>query len=65
MSEREMLLHEIESIPDYQVRYLLGVIHGLNAEIPNDATIEAMKEMENGQYKEFDTVDELFADLGI
>lgn len=63
MSEREILLNEIKSIPDYQVSYLLGIVRGLNAEICNDATLEAFEEMQNGKYETFsgDTGD-LFAE---
>jgi len=54
MSDREKLKTVIDSLPDYQVHYILGIIEGLNAEIPNDATLESFAEMKRGDYKEFD-----------
>ena len=65
MSERELLLKEVAELPDYQVLYLLGIIRGLNAEIPNEETVESYRQMNNGQFKEYNSTSELFADLGI
>ncbi len=65
MSERELLLKEVAELPDYQVLYLLGIIRGLNAEIPNEETVESFRQMNNGQFKEYNSTSELFADLGI
>jgi len=65
MSERELLLKEVAELPDYQVLYLLGIIRGLNAEIPNEETVESFRQMNNGQFKEYNSTSDLFADLGI
>ena len=65
MSEREMLMQEIQELPDYKISYLLGVVRGLSAEIPNEETLASFKEMQTGEYKTFDNADALFADLGI
>jgi len=65
MSERELLLKEVAELPDYQVLYLLGIIRGLNAEIPNEETVESFRQMNYGQFKEYNSTSDLFADLGI
>ena len=65
MSERELLLKEVAELPDYQVLYLLGIIRGLNAEIPNEETVESFRQVNNGQFKEYNSTSDLFADLGI
>ena len=65
MSERELLLKEVAELPDYQVLYLLGIIRGLNSEIPNEETVESFRQMNNGQFKEYNSTSDLFADLGI
>lgn len=54
MSNRERAMRLLESVPDYKIEYVIAYLQGVTAgdaisdEIPNDETLEAMQELENG-----------------
>lgn len=68
MSEREKMYQLLDSVPDNKIAYVIGFIQGLTIteeNIPNEETIAAMKELENGGGESFDTLDELWASLEV
>ena len=54
MSDREMLIHELQTAPDYQIAYLLGVYRGMNANIPNEETEAAIRDLDAGLGETFE-----------
>lgn len=50
MSDREKLYQLIDTVPDNKVAYIIGYIQGLTTEPnqPNEETVEAMRELEEG-----------------
>ena len=54
MSNRERAMRLLEAVPDYKIEYVIAYLQGVTAgneiseKIPNDETIEAMQELENG-----------------
>lgn len=49
-NERERAIQLLDQIPESKMYYIMGVLEGaaIPDEIPNEETIEAMKELENG-----------------
>ena len=53
-SNREKAMQLLEAVPDYKIEYVISYLQGVTAgdvisdEIPNDETLEAMQELENG-----------------
>ncbi len=57
MSEREQVYQLLDTVPDAKITYIISYIQGLTAEsksIPNEETLEAMKELENGNGEVFE-----------
>lgn len=62
MSDREKAVHLLNFVPDDKMAYIVGFIQGLTItdelEIPNDETLEAIKEgdamLENGTGQRFE-----------
>ena len=67
MSERQIASALLDRVPDYKIAFVIAYLQGLTAgeDIPNDETIEAIKALERGEGESFETVDDLFADLGV
>ena len=66
MSDREMAMQLLEAVPDYQIRYVIAFLQKIvtcGDGIPNEETIKAMREMENGGGECFDSLDELWKSL--
>ena len=66
MSDREMAMQLLEAVPDYQIRYVIAFLQKIvtaGDRIPNEETIKAMREMENGGGECFDSLDELWKSL--
>ncbi|WP_418540648.1 hypothetical protein [Massilistercora timonensis] len=66
MSDREMAMQLLEAVPDYQIRYVIAFLQKIVTAgdgIPNEETIKAMREMENGGGECFDSLDELWKSL--
>jgi hypothetical protein len=67
MSNREKAFALLDEVPDFKidcvVAYIQGIIAGTGSEEPNDVTIAAMQELENGGGEHFDTLDELWKSL--
>ena len=66
MSDREKAESLLERVPDEKIVYLLCYMEGLTAsheDEPNDETLAAIEEVENGGGKVFSSVDDLWADL--
>lgn len=67
MSAREKAIQLLDAVPEFKidcvVAYLQGIIAGVGEEKPNDETIAAMKELEDGGGECFDTLDELWESL--
>ncbi|MDA3958005.1 hypothetical protein [Oceanispirochaeta sp.] len=65
---KKQILSEIESLPETKVASLLDYLHFLKQEkqeyYPNAETIEALQE-DRSTFSKYDTVDELFDELGI
>ena len=55
MSERERAQQLLDSVPDYKIQYVIAYLQGVTAgeDIPNDETLEAMKELESGKGEHF------------
>ncbi len=49
MSDREKAVQLLDIVPDYKIGYVVAYLQGLteDEEVPNEETIEAMKEAEN------------------
>ena len=57
MSEREQVYQLLDTVPDAKITYIISYIQGLTAEnksIPNKETLEAMKELEDGNGEVFE-----------
>ena len=68
MSDRERANALLAQVPDYQIRIIIAYLQGVidaSADIPNDETIKAIEALERGEGESFDTVEDLFADLGV
>lgn len=67
MSEREKAAVLLERVPDYKIGLVLAYLQGLTdgENVPNDETVAAIEALERGEGKSFDTVEDLFADLGV
>ena len=68
MSDRERANALLAQVPDYQIRIIIAYLQGVidaSADIPNIETIAAIEALERGEGESFDTVDDLFADLGV
>ncbi len=67
MSERERAAQLLDAVPEFKIdcviAYMQGIIAGAREEMPNSTTIAAMKELENGGGKCFNTLDDLWASL--
>ena len=66
MSDREKAEILLERAPDEKIVYLLCYMEGLTAsheDEPNDETLAAIEEVENGGGKVFSSVDDLWVDL--
>ncbi len=65
MSERERALQLLDKVPDYKLEYVIAFLQGaaIPENKPNDETINAMQELENGGGESFDTLDELWDNL--
>lgn len=50
MSEREKAAQLLNQVPDNKISYVISILEKITIpnEIPNNETIEAMKELENG-----------------
>lgn len=50
MSEKERAIQLLDKIPESKMYYVIGFLEGvaIPSEIPNDETIAAMQELENG-----------------
>ena len=50
MSERERVNKLLDQVPDYKLAFVIAYLQGLTAgeDIPNEETIQAMKELEEG-----------------
>ncbi len=61
MSERERATQLLNAVPDYKIEYAIMFLQGLLAgeDVPNETTVEAMRELENGGGESFDTLEEL------
>ena len=63
MSEREQAIELLKVIPDYKMGYIVAYLRGaaIPADIPNEETLEAMRELENGGGEHFSgSTDDLF-----
>ena len=57
MSEREQVYQLLDTVPDAKITYIISYIQGLtdeNKSIPNKETLEAMKELEDGNGEVFE-----------
>lgn len=57
MSEREQVYQLLDTVPDTKIAYIISYIQGLTAEtksIPNEETLEAIKELEDGNGETFE-----------
>lgn len=54
MSNRERAMQLLEAVPDYKIEYVIAYLQEVAArdeiteKIPNEETVEAMQELENG-----------------
>ncbi len=56
MSDRERANALLAQVPDYQIRVIIAYLQGVidaSADIPNDETIAAMKELDEGKGQVF------------
>ena len=67
MSTRDIAINIVNMMDEEQIDNFVNLFNPLVSNIPNDETIEAMKETEellkSGNAKKFNTVKELFEDL--
>lgn len=66
MSNREKAMQLLDAVPDYKIDYVIAYLQGMTAgEVePNEETIAAMQELENGGGHRFSgTTEQLFAEL--
>lgn len=55
MSDRERAKQLLDSVPDYKIQYVIAYLQGVTAgeNVPNEETLEAMQELENGGGEHF------------
>lgn len=55
MSNKEKAIQLLDKIPESKMYYIIGILEGaaIPDEEPNEETIEAIRELENGGGKEF------------
>lgn len=66
MSNREKAMQLLDAVPDYKIDYVIAYLQGMTAgeAEPNEETITAMQELENGGGHRFSgTTEQLFAEL--
>lgn len=65
MSEREQALALLNAVPDYKIGYVIAYLQGavIGEDVPNEKTLEAMKELDNGGGECFDSLDDLWNSL--
>lgn len=66
MSNREKAMQLLDAVPDYKIDYVIAYLQGMTAgeAEPNEETIAAMQELENGEGHRFSgTTEQLFAEL--
>lgn len=66
MSDREKLYQLLDTVPDTKIAYLIGYIQGITTEsvdVPNDETLAAMKELEDGGGESFNNLADLWESL--
>lgn len=66
MSNREKAMQLLDAVPDYKIDYVIAYLQGMTAgeAEPNEETIAAMQELENGGGHRFSgTTEQLFAEL--
>lgn len=65
MSNKEKAIQLLDKIPESKMYYIIGILEGaaIPEEEPNEETIEAMRELENGGGECFNTLDEMWASL--
>ncbi|MDD6056865.1 MAG: hypothetical protein PUB98_01185 [Clostridiales bacterium] len=65
MSNREYAHQLLDRVPESKIFYIMGILEGaaIPEEEPNEETIAAMQELENGGGECFDTLDELWKSL--
>lgn len=65
MSNKERAIQLLDKIPESKMYYIIGILEGaaIPAEEPNEETIEAMEELENGGGECFDTLGEMWESL--
>lgn len=65
MSNKEKAIQLIESMPEYKMMYVIGYLQGLTAEdeVPNEETISAIKEIEDGKGRVFDDLNDMWDSL--
>ncbi len=51
MSNKEKAIQLLDKIPESKMYYIIGILEGaaIPDEIPNDETLDAMQELENGE----------------
>ena len=51
MSERQIATELLDRVPDYKIAFVIAYLQGLTAgeDIPNDETLTAMKELDEGR----------------
>ena len=65
MSDREKAIKLLEAVPDYKIEYVIAYLQGITAgeDAPNDETIAAMRELENGGGETFNSLSDLWDSL--
>ena len=65
MSNKEKAIQLLDKIPESKMYYIIGILEGaaIPEEEPNEETIEAMRELENGGGECFNTLDEMWASM--
>ena len=55
MSERQIASALLDRVPDYKIAFVIAYLQGLTAgeDIPNDETMAAMKELDEGRGQVF------------
>ena len=68
MSNKDRIVNLLDTVPEYKLGYILAYIQGIVADetamVPNNETLEAMSELENGGGTVFNgSTEDLFAEL--
>lgn len=66
MSNREKAIELLEKVPEYKLEYVLAYLLGMTVgedNIPNEETISAMKELEDGKGMTFDNLNDMWDSL--